>query len=224
MRVRFGDMAGKVDKSSFVQTEMRRAAMKLHTRDQSKEGEQEKQKPISQWEMKKESVLRFLVDSKVIHSTLDRLVSEYPELSKLNEASSRIRRVPAIDDDIANIVSENPELEVPAPGVDAVEYAQKLEQLAQDARPAFICHFYNTHFAHAAGGRMIGKLISDRLFDGETLEFYKYGGAEPKELLEQVRVEIDNLANGWNPDERQMCVEETANAFKGAGTVLKNLK
>ena len=34
-----GDMF-KYDKNSFVQNQMRRAAMKLHTKDQSKEGEQ----------------------------------------------------------------------------------------------------------------------------------------------------------------------------------------
>lgn len=37
------------DATSFVQTDLRTAAMKLHTRDQSREGEQEAQKPISQW-------------------------------------------------------------------------------------------------------------------------------------------------------------------------------
>eukprot|EP00466_Bigelowiella_natans_P016759 jgi/Bigna1/54817/estExt_Genewise1Plus.C_440064 len=202
---------------------MRKAAMKLHTRDQSKEGEQKTQKPISQWEMSTNSILRFLVDSKVIHDTLDDIAASYPELSTLNDVSIEIRRGGNIEKDIAQILDENPELNRPEPGKDALDYAKSLRSLAEDSVPAFVCHFYNTHFAHAAGGRMIGKLIADKNFDGRTLEFYKYNG-EPKELLEGVRKEIDILATNWDEEGRESCLSETGNAFKGAGTVLQNLK
>jgi hypothetical protein len=40
-------MGGPVDPNSFVQTELRKEAMRLHTRDQSKEGEQEAQTPFT---------------------------------------------------------------------------------------------------------------------------------------------------------------------------------
>lgn len=36
----------------------------------------------------------------------------------------------------------------------------------------FTCHFYNFYFAHTAGGRMIGKMMSDKLLDGHKLNFY----------------------------------------------------
>eukprot|EP00465_Bigelowiella_longifila_P010662 CAMPEP_0185274036 /NCGR_PEP_ID=MMETSP1359-20130426/50921_1 /TAXON_ID=552665 /ORGANISM="Bigelowiella longifila, Strain CCMP242" /LENGTH=269 /DNA_ID=CAMNT_0027866863 /DNA_START=1 /DNA_END=810 /DNA_ORIENTATION=- len=222
-RAGHGDLAGKFDKSSFVQNDMRKAAMKLHTRDQAKEGEQKTQKPISQWEMSMSSILRFLVDSKVIHDTLDDIAASYSELSTLNDVSTEIRRGRNIEKDITQILHENPELNRPEPGKDALGYAESLRSLAGESVPAFVCHFYNTHFAHAAGGRMIGKLIADKNFNGRTLEFYKYNG-EPKELLEDVRKEIDVLATNWDEEGRENCLSETANAFKGAGTVLQNLK
>lgn len=40
-------MGGPVDPNSFVQTELRKEAMRLHSRDQSKEGEQEAQTPFT---------------------------------------------------------------------------------------------------------------------------------------------------------------------------------
>lgn len=40
-------MGGPVDPNSFVQTELRKEAMRLHTRDQAKEGEQEAQTPFT---------------------------------------------------------------------------------------------------------------------------------------------------------------------------------
>ncbi|EOD30909.1 hypothetical protein EMIHUDRAFT_113033 [Emiliania huxleyi CCMP1516] len=50
---------------SFVQTEMRGAAMKLHTRDQSpREGQQPAQTPVKAWEPQREDYLQFLVDSR----------------------------------------------------------------------------------------------------------------------------------------------------------------
>ena len=48
--------------------------------------------------------------------------------------------------------------------------------MAKEDAPAFICHYYNTHFAHTAGGQMIGKLMSRQLLDGEAspLPLYPY--------------------------------------------------
>jgi hypothetical protein len=41
--------------------------MKLHTRDQSREGEQKAQTPVAQWEPGRADYLRFLVDSRVVY-------------------------------------------------------------------------------------------------------------------------------------------------------------
>lgn len=65
----------------FVE-EMRFVAMKLHTKDQAKEGEKEPQgQPIARWDPSVEGYLRFLVDSKLIYDTLEGIVEKaaFPE-------------------------------------------------------------------------------------------------------------------------------------------------
>lgn len=63
----------------FVE-EMRFVAMKLHTRDQAKEGEKEtkepEERPVAKWEPSVEGYLRFLVDSKLVYETLERIVEK----------------------------------------------------------------------------------------------------------------------------------------------------
>ncbi|KAF2318047.1 hypothetical protein GH714_041378 [Hevea brasiliensis] len=67
----------------FVE-EMRFVAMKLHTREQAKEGEKEVEKPeeqaVPKWEPSVEGYLRFLVDSKLVYDTLESIVEKpaYP--------------------------------------------------------------------------------------------------------------------------------------------------
>ena len=38
---------------------------------------------------------------------------------------------------------------------------RQLRELAATSPPAFMCHYYNHYFAHTAGGRMIGKAVSN---------------------------------------------------------------
>lgn len=65
----------------FVE-EMRFVAMKLHTKDQAKEGEKEPRgQPVAKWEPTIEGYLKFLVDSKLVYDTLEKIVeiSSFPE-------------------------------------------------------------------------------------------------------------------------------------------------
>ncbi|XP_016579594.1 heme oxygenase 1, chloroplastic isoform X2 [Capsicum annuum] len=48
---------------------------------------------------------------------------------------------------------------IPEPSTPDVSYARYLEELSEKDPRAFICHFYNTYFAHSSGGRMIGRKI-----------------------------------------------------------------
>ena len=50
------------------------------------------------------------------------------------------------------------------PSEPGVTYAKILEELANKDPQAFICHFYNTYFAHSAGGRMIGRKVCSYIF------------------------------------------------------------
>jgi hypothetical protein len=66
-----------------------------------------------------------------------------------------------------------------------VLHRRLVQRLAREDPPAFLCHFYNIYFAHSAGGRMIGKKVSEMCLDGAQLNFYQYEG-DLKELLEKV--------------------------------------
>lgn len=67
------------ESKGFVE-EMRFVAMKLHTRDQAKEGEKETKEPqegpVAKWEPTVEGYLKFLVDSKLVYDTLDRIIAK----------------------------------------------------------------------------------------------------------------------------------------------------
>lgn len=69
------------ESKGFVE-EMRFVAMRLHTRDQAKEGEKPAKSPEetspAKWEPSVDGYLRFLVDSKLVYETLEKIVEEAP--------------------------------------------------------------------------------------------------------------------------------------------------
>ena len=113
---------------SFVQTEMRAAAMKLHTRDQSKEGKQEAQTPVSKWEPGREEYLQFLVDSRNVYRCFEEIVDQNDVYASFRD--SGLERGAALDPQAGNERIERPEL---ARAVE-VRRAQSPE-LVQRARP-----------------------------------------------------------------------------------------
>lgn len=48
---------------------------------------------------------------------------------------------------------------IPEPLSPGIDYSLYIEELSKKDPQAFICHFYNTYFAHTAGGRMIGRKV-----------------------------------------------------------------
>jgi heme oxygenase len=207
---------------SFVQTEMRSAAMKLHSRDQSREGEQKAQTPVAKWEPGRAEYLQFLVDSRNVYQCFEEIVAENDALDSYRD--SGLERVAALDKDIAWFQSQG--LETPPLGRYGTEYAAQLRQMAADEQwETLTCHFYNFYFAHTAGGRMIGKMMADKLLDGRTLNFYQWERGDPKEeLLPRLRDQIDRMASGWTREQKDACLAETAASFKGGGSLLKYLR
>ena len=145
----------EAEANSFVQTEMRGAAMALHTRDQApKEGKQPAQKPVSSWQPGRAEYLQFLVDSREVYSTLEHIVETNQIFSSF--ANSGLERSDALTKDIAWFVEQG----VPEPPVAeyGLSYSAFLKAMVEEGRnEEFVCHFYNFYFAHTAGGRMIGK-------------------------------------------------------------------
>ncbi|KAH0878768.1 hypothetical protein HID58_066162, partial [Brassica napus] len=178
------------ESKGFVE-EMRFVAMKLHTKEQAKEGEKEtkspEERPVAKWEPTVDGYLRFLVDKKLAI-----------DLEWFKEQG----------------------YEIPEPTAPGKTYSQYLKDLAEKDPQAFICHFYNIYFAHSAGGRMIGRKVAERILDGRELEFYKWDG-ELSQLLQNVREKLNKVAEEWTREEKNHCLEETDKSFKYSGEILR---
>ena len=210
-------------KNSFVQDELRPYAMKLHTRDQSpKEGQQPAQKPFTEWQVGLGDYLHFLVDSLHVYEAFDKIINSNPLYEKLRNTG--LERSEALRYDIKWISTVySPGLKVPECGKGGKDYANLLLDLSTKSPPKFICHFYNHYFAHTAGGRMIGKKLSDKLLEGKVLKFYEWEG-DVKVLLDNVRHNIDVMAETWSPEEKLACLEETAETFRAGGSLMVYMK
>jgi heme oxygenase len=234
----------------FIETELRGAAMRLHTRAQAPaEGEA----PLKQRELyvtTHADYLAFLVDSLHVYQAMEDIVNERDELAVFRNTGME-RTIP-LEKDIEFMVQEYV-LKRPEPGRAGLEYAEKLRAIK--STPEFVCHFYNHYFAHTAGGRMIGKKMSASLLDKRTLEFYKVCKYIPfcvvvaisypivasvsnflsyscvfqqwdgdlKEIQATLKQGIEDMAAQWSREEKEECVGGTPAAFMGGGTINSNL-
>lgn len=207
----------------FVE-EMRIKAMKLHTRGQAKDGQaqekEEAQKPLPQWKPTVEGYIQFLVDSKAVYDTMEAIVDKAPHASYAEFRNTGLERTAALAKDLDYFRSEG--YTIPEPSEAGLTYSKLLEELSESNPPAFICHFYNVYFAHSAGGRMIGRKVSDMILGGRELEFYKWDG-ELSELLDKVKLKINEVADHWSREEKDKCLQETELSFKYSGSLLKLL-
>lgn len=202
----------------FVE-EMRFVAMKLHTKDQSKEGEKEAQdKPLPKWEPTIDGYLKFLVDSKLVYDTLEKIVenADFPEYAEFRNTG--LERAKSLEKDLAYFKEQG--YSIPEPSSPGLSYSSYIEELSKKDPQAFICHFYNIYFAHSAGGRMIGKKVAEKVLNGKELEFYKWEG-DLKEFLQNVREKLEIVAENWTREEKNHCLEETEKSFKCSGEILR---
>lgn len=202
----------------FVE-EMRFVAMKLHTKDQAKEGEKEPQgKSLAKWEPSIDGYLRFLVDSKLVYDTLEAIVQKAAFLSYAEFKNTGLERSEKLAKDLEWFKEQGHS--IPEPSSPGIEYARYLEELSEKDPQAFLCHFYNIYFAHSAGGRMIGKKVAERILNNKELEFYKWDG-DLSQLLQNVREKLNRVAESWTREEKNHCLEETEKSFKHSGEILR---
>ncbi|CAL0327783.1 unnamed protein product [Lupinus luteus] len=234
------------ESKGFVE-EMRFVAMKLHTKDQAKEGEKEVKEPeektVAKWEPSVDGYLKFLVDSKLVYDTLEKIVEEpaYPSFTIVvnvavcdcghcGRSDVECRRCNAEfrNTGLERSASLAKDLEwfkeqghtIPEPSSPGLTYAQYLTELSEKDPQAFICHFYNIYFAHSAGGRMIGKKVAQKILNNKELEFYKWDG-DLSQLLQNVRDKLNKVAEEWIREEKDHCLEETEKSFKFSGQILR---
>jgi len=212
----------EVPKYSFINDDLRKYAMKLHTRDQApKEGQQKAQIPVARWEPSRSNYLQFLVDSLRVYETLESIVQERPNLVSLR--GTGLERSAALRKDIEWMCSYDASLiAAPACGEAGLIYAEFLRKVVDESIPRFMCHYYNHYFAHTAGGRMIGKRMADVLLEGRVLQFYQWD-QDVKGLLEGVRSSIDLIALQWSDEQKQECLEETAACFRFGSGLMSSL-
>lgn len=204
----------------FIETELRGAAMKLHTRSQApKEGKAE-EKVREPYTPTRADYLAFLVDSKHVYEAMEEIVNSKEELAVFRNTG--LERTEGLEKDIQFMVEEYG-LERPEVAEYGKSYAEQLRTMAErDAIPEFMCHYYNFYFAHTAGGRMIGKQMSALLLDRKTLEFYKWDG-DLNEIKGRVKNSIEEMAAAWTQEQRDECVAATAGAFRFGGAINAHL-
>lgn len=196
--------------------------MKLHTREQApKEGGKEAPKLRQMFQPTLPGYLRFLTESKVVYDTFDEILAgaSHPEYAAFRHTG--LERSAALERDIRWFQEQHglqpPQLAADSPGN---TYAALLRERAASDPQAFICHYYNFYFAHTAGGRMIGSKVASIILDNHTLDFYKWDG-DVKELLEAVRDKINALAETWTREQKDHCLQETAQSFQYSGGLMQ---
>ncbi|KAH7572404.1 hypothetical protein JRO89_XS04G0251000 [Xanthoceras sorbifolium] len=205
----------------FVE-EMRFVAMKLHTKEQAREGQKEvkepEERPVTKWEPSVDGYLRFLVDSKLVYDTLEQIIQNAPFPSYAEFRNTGLERSEKLAKDLEWFKEQG--YAIPEPSSPGISYAEHLKELSEKDPQAFICHFYNIYFAHTAGGRMIGKKVAEKILDNKVLEFYKWDG-DLSQLLQNVRDKLNKVAESWTREEKNHCLEETEKSFKFSGEILR---
>ena len=192
----------------------------LHTREQAPgSGKAEAPKEQKPFVPTKPGVLRFLEESKIVYDTFESIVASDPRYECLRNTG--LERGPALAEDIDYMVSTWNLTRTPASSDSAGSvYAAKITELAANNPPAFICHYYNYYFAHTAGGRMIGKQVSEAALDGWMGAFYKWDGPVSG-LLNGVRDSLNAMGDGWSEAEKRASMEETPQTFAMAGSLMR---
>ncbi|MBA0877903.1 hypothetical protein Goshw_025221 [Gossypium schwendimanii] len=168
------------------------------------------------WSPTMEGFLKYLVDSKFVFNTIERIVDESDDVAYAYFRKTGLERSAGLSKDLEWFSQRD--LVVPEPSNPGVSYVNYLEELAEKSAPLFLSHFYNIYFSHIAGGQVIARKVSDQLLEGTELEFYKWEG-DVQESLKDVRKNLNMLGEHWSRDDRNKCLKEAAKSFKFLGQI-----
>ncbi|KAI4973074.1 hypothetical protein ZWY2020_016918 [Hordeum vulgare] len=184
--------------------------MRMHTKDQSSEGEKELRGPsLSELQPNLEAYLRYLVDSKLIFQTLENIVDRAAVPWYGEFRNTGLERSEALNKDLKWFSEQGHTILEPS-------------ALSEKDQHAFFCQFYNMYFGQSAGGRLTGKKIADKILDKKELEFYKWEGTL-SDLLQNVREKLNQVASSWTQEEKNRCLEETETSFAYSGERLRKI-
>ncbi|GFS33193.1 alpha/beta-Hydrolases superfamily protein [Actinidia rufa] len=142
------------------------------------------------WKPSMEGFVKYLVDSKLVFDTVERIIDESNDVSYAYFRNTGLERSEGLSKDLKWFSQQV--IVIPPPSDPGVTYVKYLEGLAEKSPPLFLSHYYNIYFSHIAGGQVIGKQVSEKLLEGRRLQFYRWEGNE-EELLKGVREKLNML-------------------------------
>ncbi|KAJ8541070.1 hypothetical protein K7X08_001886 [Anisodus acutangulus] len=172
------------------------------------------------WEPSMEGFIKYLVDSKLVFSTIERIVDESSDVSYAYFRRTGLERAECISKDLEWFSQQGHVIHEPTNA--GVTYANYLEELAEKTPRLFLSHFYNIYFSHIAGGQVIAKKAFEKLLEEKELEFYTWEGDE-EELLRGVRESFNMLAKHWSRDDKNKCLREVTKAFRFMGQIVRHI-
>ncbi|CAH8263721.1 unnamed protein product [Arabidopsis lyrata] len=210
-----------------ITEEMRFVAMRLRnvngkkldlSGDKTEQEEEEDEVKEETWKPSKEGFLKYLVDSKLVFDTIERIVDESENVSYAYFRRTGLERCESLEKDLQWFRGQD--LVIPEPSNIGVSYAKYLEEQAGQSAPLFLSHFYSIYFSHIAGGQVIVRQVSEKLLEGKELDFNRWEG-DAQDLLKGVREKLNVLGEHWTRDEKNKCLKETAKAFKYMGQIVR---
>ncbi|XP_010461623.1 PREDICTED: probable inactive heme oxygenase 2, chloroplastic [Camelina sativa] len=222
-----GENIGITGEMRFVSMRLRNASgKKLHLSGVNTENEEEHEEEDDDdddvkgetWRPSQEGFLKYLVDSKLVFDTIERIVDESENVSYAYFRRTGLERCESLEKDLQWFRGQD--LVIPEPSNTGVSYAKYLKELAGESAPLFLSHFYSIYFSHIAGGQVIVNKVSEKLLEGKMMEFNRWEG-DAQDLLKGVREKLNVLGEHWTRDEKNKCLKETAKAFKYMGQIIR---
>ncbi|CAL4931404.1 unnamed protein product [Urochloa decumbens] len=187
-------------------------------REEHEEEEEDGELVEGEWMPSMEGFVRYLVDSKLVFDTIERVVAESTDVAYVYFRKSGLERSASISKDLEWFREQG--VEILEPSTLGSSYATYLTELAESNAPAFLSHYYNIYFAHVTGGVAIGKKICNKILDGRELEFYKWD-TDAELLLKDAREKLNELSKHWTRKDRNLCLKEAAKCFQYLGKMVR---
>ncbi|KAM3710452.1 hypothetical protein ACJW31_01G030900 [Castanea mollissima] len=222
-----GESIGITEEMRFVAMRLRNVKGKKYTKDSLGEDEEEDDNLASDndgddggvtWQPSMEGFLNYLVDSKLVFNTVERIVDESSHVAYAYFRKTGLERSEALEKDLEWLRQQG--FVIPEPSGPGISYAKYLGELSEKSAPLFMCHFYNIYFSHIAGGQVIARQVSEKLLEGRELEFYRWEG-DVAELIKDVREKLNMLGEHWCRDEKNRCLKEATKAFRFLGQIVR---
>ncbi|KAM4129544.1 hypothetical protein ACJW30_01G031800 [Castanea mollissima] len=222
-----GESIGITEEMRFVAMRLRNVKGKKYTKDSLGEDEEEDDNLASDndgvdggvtWQPSMEGFLNYLVDSKLVFNTVERIVDESSHVAYAYFRKTGLERSEALEKDLEWLRQQG--FVIPEPSGPGISYAKYLGELSEKSAPLFMCHFYNIYFSHIAGGQVIARQVSEKLLEGRELEFYRWEG-DVAELIKDVRKKLNMLGEHWCRDEKNRCLKEATKAFRFLGQIVR---